>query len=219
MIRKLLAFSRSGQLQFRSYDLSQLVAESVQMLRRVLPSHVEVLVDSDHTVHPISTDPAVLEQILLNLATNARDAMPEGGKLRLSIDQVRLDQRHISRLGWGRAGSYTAMRLSDSGLGMEQGVRERIFEPFLTTKHPGQGTGLGWRWCRLMKQHGGFIEVQSTLGIGTTVTLYSSGAGTAHTDAAPPGPSPAVRRPFFWSKTKPPYAARPRILERKDIGC
>jgi len=173
MIRKLLAFSRSGQLQFESYDLSQLVAESVQMLRRVLPSHVEVLLETDHTVYPINTDPAVLEQILLNLATNARDAMPEGGKLRLSIDLVRLDQRHVSRLGWGRAGTYTALQLRDSGLGMEQAVRERIFEPFFTTKPPGQGTGLGMAMVYgLMKQHGGFIEVHSTPGVGTSVTLY-----------------------------------------------
>jgi signal transduction histidine kinase len=190
MIRKLLAFSRSGQLQFQSYDLSQLVVESVQMLRRVLPSHVEVLVDTDHTVHPISTDPAVLEQILLNLATNARDAMPEGGKLRLSIGPVRLDQRHVSRLGWGRAGSYTALRLSDSGVGMEQRVRERIFEPFFTTKPPGQGTGLGMAMVYgLMKQHGGFIEVQSTLGIGTTVTLYFPPA------LEQPGPAPLLPVP------------------------
>jgi signal transduction histidine kinase/ActR/RegA family two-component response regulator len=173
MIRKLLAFSRSGQLQFKSYDLSQLVVESVQMLRRVLPSHVEVLVDADHTVHPINTDPAVLEQILLNLATNSRDAMPEGGTLRLSIDLVRMDQRHVSRLGWGRPGPYIALQLRDSGSGMEQAVRERIFEPFFTTKPPGQGTGLGMAMVYgLMKQHGGFIEVTSTLGVGTTVTLY-----------------------------------------------
>ncbi|HSE67271.1 MAG TPA: ATP-binding protein [Gemmatimonadales bacterium] len=185
MIRKLLAFSRSGQLQFKSYDLSQLVVESVQMLRRVLPSHVEVLVDADHAVHPINTDPAVLEQILLNLATNSRDAMPEGGTLRLAIDLVRLDQRHVSRLGWGRAGTYTALQLRDSGLGMEQAVRERIFEPFFTTKPPGQGTGLGMAMVYgLMKQHGGFVEVHSTLGIGTTVTLYFPPA------LEEPGPSP-----------------------------
>ena len=218
MIRKLLAFSRSGQLQFRSYDLSQLVAESVQMLRRVLPSHVEVLVDSDHTVHPISTDPAVLEQILLNLATNARDAMPEGGKLRLSIDQVRLDQRHIRRLGWGRAGSYTALRLSDSGLGMEQGVRERIFEPFFTTKPPGQGTGLGMAMVYgLVKQHGGFIEVQSTVGIGTTVTLYFPPALEQPTPAPLlPVPAPAGTETILLVEDETALRrSATRILERK----
>jgi two-component system NtrC family sensor kinase len=99
--------------------------------------------------------------------------MPEGGKLRLSVELVGLDQRHIRRLGWGRAGNYTALRLRDSGLGMETAVRERIFEPFFTTKPPGQGTGLGMAMVYgLMKQHGGFIEVESTLGVGTTVTLY-----------------------------------------------
>ena len=218
MIRKLLAFSRSGQLQFRSYDLSQLVAESVQMLRRVLPSHVEVLVDTDHTVHPISTDPAVLEQILLNLATNARDAMPEGGKLRLSIDLVRLDQRQISRLGWGRSGSYTVLRLSDSGLGMEQGVRERIFEPFFTTKPPGQGTGLGMAMVYgLMKQHGGFIEVQSTLGMGTTVTLYFPPALEQPTPAPLlPIPTPAGTETILLVEDESALRrSATRILERK----
>ena len=218
MIRKLLAFSRSGQLQFQSYDLSQLVVESVQMLRRVLPSHVEVLVDTDHTVHPVNTDPAVLEQILLNLATNARDAMPEGGKLRVSIDLVRLDQRQVSRLGWGRAGSYTALRLSDSGLGMEQAVRERIFEPFFTTKPPGQGTGLGMAMVYgLMKQHGGFIEVQSTLGIGTSVTLYFPPA-LEHPGPTPhlPVPAPAGSETILLVEDEAALRrSATRILERK----
>ncbi|HEY7028617.1 MAG TPA: ATP-binding protein [Gemmatimonadales bacterium] len=218
MIRKLLAFSRSGQLQFQSYDLSQLVLESVQMLRRVLPSHVEVLVDTDHTVHPVNTDPAVLEQILLNLATNARDAMPEGGKLRLSIDLVRLDQRHVSRLGWGRAGTYTALRLRDSGLGMEQAVRERIFEPFFTTKPPGQGTGLGMAMVYgLMKQHGGFIEVQSTLGIGTSVTLYFPPA-LEHPGPTPhlPVPAPAGSETILLVEDEAALRrSATRILERK----
>jgi signal transduction histidine kinase/CheY-like chemotaxis protein len=217
MIRKLLAFSRSGQLQFQSYDLSQLVVESVQMLRRVLPAHVEVLVDSDHTVHPVNTDPAVLEQILLNLATNARDAMPEGGKLRLSIDLVRLDQRHIRRLGWGRAGTYTALRLRDSGLGMETAVRERIFEPFFTTKPPGQGTGLGMAMVYgLMKQHGGFIEVDSTLAVGTTVTLlFPSRIGAADAATSPAGPRTPVSKRSSWWRTNRQCAVQPRILERR----
>jgi CheY-like chemotaxis protein len=150
------------------------------------------VVDTDHTDHPISTDPAVLEQILLNLATNARDAMPEGGTLRLSIDLVRLDQRHINRLGWGRAGTYTALKLRDSGSGMEQAVRERIFEPFFTTKPPGQGTGLGMAMVYgLMKQHGCFIEVDSTPGVGTAVTLYFPPA----VDQPGPAPSLAVSAP------------------------
>jgi signal transduction histidine kinase len=147
MIRKLLAFSRSGQLQFQSYDLSHLVVESVQMLRRVLPAHVEVLVDSDHTVHPVNTDPAVLEQILLNLATNSRDAMPKGGKLRLSVDLVRLDQRHIRRLGWGRAGTYTALRIRDQGWEWRQRYGRESSSPSSPPSLQVRGPAWGWRWC------------------------------------------------------------------------
>ncbi len=164
MIRKLLAFSRADQLQFRPYLLSPLVEANAMVLRRLLPASIEIVVASDPDTPTIRTDPSALEQILLNLATNARDAMPGGGTLRImtgaapAVDGVRLHGAIIT--------------VSDTGTGMTEAVRQRYFEPFFTTKPIGEGTGLGTAMIfGLVKQHGGQVEVESAPGKGTTVTI------------------------------------------------
>lgn len=165
MIRKLLAFSRTRQLHFRPYQLNDLVAASTGVLRRLLPEHIEVRLDASPVAPHVRTDPAALEQILLNLATNARDAMAHGGRLDISTTTV---ARHETG-----DGPWVLLTVRDTGVGMDAAVRERLYEPFFTTKPPGQGTGLGMTMVYgLMKQHGGVMEVESAPGEGTTMRLY-----------------------------------------------
>src|SRR5690606_19725273 len=129
----------------------------------------------------VRTDPAAVEQMVLNLATNARDAMPGGGTLTLGLAPVRMSEEFVRRRGWGKVGDYAAITVRDTGDGMAPAVMERLFEPFFTTKPPGLGTGLGMPMVYgLMKQHRGFVDVESAPGQGTTVTLYFPAA-----DAAP----------------------------------
>lgn len=163
MIRKLLAFSRADQLQFRPYALPALVEASVGVLRRVLPANIVIEVDAEPGTPMVRTDPAVLEQILLNLATNARDAMPGGGMLRITIglDAVPAEPQSV------------LLKVTDNGAGMTEAVRQRYFEPFFTTKPTGEGSGLGTAMVYgLIKQHGGRIEVESAPGRGTTVLIH-----------------------------------------------
>ncbi|MCH8939338.1 MAG: response regulator [Gemmatimonadetes bacterium] len=121
----------------------------------------------------VQADPGAVEQIVINLATNARDAMPNGGILRLEARHARLDASHRAQHGWGNPGQYVRLSATDSGTGMDEEVMAKIFEPFFTTKEAGHGTGLGMPMVYgLMKQHGGFVDVQSELGKGTTVQVY-----------------------------------------------
>jgi len=163
MIRKLLAFSRAEQLQFRPYLVAPLVEANAMVLRRLLPTSITIVVETDPETPTVNTDPAALEQILLNLATNARDAMPDGGTLRITTSVTpSVDGR--SRL--------VLITVSDTGTGMSDAVRERYFEPFFTTKPVGEGSGLGTAMIYgLVKQHGGRIEVESAPGRGTTVRI------------------------------------------------
>ncbi|HKV76198.1 MAG TPA: ATP-binding protein [Gemmatimonadales bacterium] len=166
MIRKLLAFSRAEQLQFRPHSLAELVEAAAAVLRRLLPSNIIMEVEVDPATPLVHTDPAALEQVLLNLATNARDAMPEGGTLRIVTGPAttRADA------GWAM------LAVTDSGHGMTETVRQRYFEPFFTTKPPGEGTGLGTAMIYgLVQQHGGRVEVDSAEGQGTTVRILLPG--------------------------------------------
>jgi len=165
MIRKLLAFSRAEQLQFRPYLVAPLVEANAMVLRRLLPASIEIVVDTDPNTPTVNTDPAALEQILLNLATNARDAMPAGGTLRITTSP--------SVSSEGRPARAVLITVTDSGTGMSDAVRNRYFEPFFTTKPVGEGSGLGTAMIYgLVKQHGGRVEVDSTPGRGTTVRIY-----------------------------------------------
>jgi PAS domain S-box-containing protein len=173
MIRKLLAFSRREKLARAPIDLGGVVTEASRVLRRLLPEHIEIDVVTEKQVPPVSADAGAVEQMLVNLATNARDAMPGGGVLRIEVLPGRIDQRFAARRGWGRPGDYVCLRVSDTGSGMDPETQRRIFEPFFTTKAPGSGTGLGMAMIYgLVKQHDGFIDVESRRGAGTTVTIY-----------------------------------------------
>jgi len=169
MIRKLLSFSRHAPLTYQVLDLGRVVAELTGTLRRLLPAHIQVEFSRAAMPVKVLADAGAIEQILLNLATNARDAMPDGG--RLDVETRRVD---VARSASGAPpGSYACLTVRDNGQGMEERVRARAFEPFFTTKGPGEGSGLGMAMIYgLTQQHGGFIELDSELGKGSTVRIY-----------------------------------------------
>ena len=173
LIRKLLSFSRQRTLSVKVVDLAKLVEELEPIWRRLLPENIEVRFFSDAAVPLTRADPDEVEQIVMNLATNARDAMPNGGVLRVEIRRAWLDEEHRKTHRWGDVGEYVCLSVSDTGAGMDEQTKKRIFEPFFTTKPPGKGTGLGMSMIYgLMKQHSGFVDIQSAIGEGTSVRLY-----------------------------------------------
>jgi CheY-like chemotaxis protein len=143
------------------------------MLRRLLPESIDVRVIADDAGSCALADRGAMEQILVNLATNARDAMPEGGVLRIVTERVTIDEEFRSTHGFGTPGDYLRVSVSDTGVGMDKATRAKVFEPFFTTKPAGQGTGLGLAMVYgLVKQHGGFINLYSEVSTGTTVRVY-----------------------------------------------
>ncbi len=173
LIRKLLAFSRHEMLALKPIVLSQLVQAFSVTLRRLLPENIELDVVASEPAPEVMVDPVAIEQILINLATNASHAMPAGGKLRIEITGGQLDEQHRADRGWGEPGDYVVLTVSDSGQGMDEATLQHIFDPFFTTKPVGMGTGLGLPMTYgLIKQHNGFVDVESVLGGGTTVSLY-----------------------------------------------
>jgi signal transduction histidine kinase len=168
LTRQLLDFSRRQPTQPRLVDLNDVIDGVHRMLRRTLPTNIEVSVASREGAWPVFIDPRELEQALMNLVLNARDAMPNGGRLNIKVENVTVDR---AREGL-RPGPYVSLSVSDTGWGILPENLERIFEPFFTTKEIGKGTGLGLSICYgIARQSGGDIRVQSTLGVGTTFTL------------------------------------------------
>ncbi|MDH3457064.1 MAG: PAS domain S-box protein [Gemmatimonadota bacterium] len=173
MIRKLMAFGRRERLDLESLDLGTVVAETSQTLRRILPENIEVDVAIQEGGGSVEANQGALEQVLLNLASNARDAMPSGGTLSLKVGEFTIDHDYRRTHGFGKPGQYMLLTVSDSGTGMDARTRARVFEPFFTTKPLGRGTGLGLAMVYgLVKQHGGFIDVYSEVGLGTTFRIF-----------------------------------------------
>jgi len=172
MIKQLMTFGRREQLDRSPLDLSQFVRQVSTMLRRLLPENIEIRLETGNAGFA-HANPSAMEQILLNLATNARDAMPAGGVLRIETRHAALDEQYRTTHGWGVPGEYECLSVSDTGTGMDARTRERIFEPFFTTKPQGQGTGLGLAMVYgLVKQHAGYINVYSEPALGTTFRIY-----------------------------------------------
>jgi PAS domain S-box-containing protein len=173
LTQKLLAFSRRQALDLRPVSLGAAAANFVRLARRVVPENVEIVLQVSSEGEAIRADSGALDQILMNLVTNARDAMRGGGKMLIAVGPAALDDEHRRAFGWGRPGAYVSLEVSDTGSGMDADTRRRIFEPFFTTKPVGQGTGLGMSVVYgLIKQHEGFVHVYSEVDQGTTVRLY-----------------------------------------------
>ncbi|HKJ93814.1 MAG TPA: ATP-binding protein, partial [Longimicrobiales bacterium] len=189
LVRKMLALSRDGDLVLKPARLQDQLESTTAMLRHVLPESIETTLRMDPDVAPVMLDAAAFEQILLNLATNARDAMPNGGQFAMELDAVTLDEVTCEVQGWGRAGRYARVTVADTGVGMDERTRAKIFEPFFTTKPHGKGTGLGMAMAYgLMRQHDGFINVYSEPQRGTRMRLYFPA-----TEQVPEAPDAAIR--------------------------
>ncbi|HLT25393.1 MAG TPA: ATP-binding protein, partial [Zeimonas sp.] len=173
LTRKLLAFSRRQTLQPRAIDVAQLLDSIVDVLRRTLGAKIDVRLEVEDGLPAARADPGMLDTALLNLAVNARDAMPDGGRLTLSAGHVRARAHPAVREGQLVAGDYVRIAVSDTGAGMAPEVLARAFEPFFTTKESGKGSGLGLSLVYgFVKQSGGHIEVRSAPGVGTSIALY-----------------------------------------------
>jgi two-component system cell cycle sensor histidine kinase/response regulator CckA len=172
LTRQLLAFSRRQVLELRVIDLNTLVQNLGKMLRRMIGEDIQMVTVLAGDLGRVKADPGQMEQALINLAINARDAMPDGGTLTLATANVELDEARAKSHVGGSAGSYVMLSMSDTGSGMAPEIRERIFEPFFTTKERGKGTGLGLSMVYgIVRQSGGAIWAESEPGRGTTFRI------------------------------------------------
>jgi nitrogen-specific signal transduction histidine kinase len=173
LTQSLLTFSRKQIVNLKLVDLNGIVAQLEKFLLRVIGEDVQLKTSLHAAELVVLADRGQIEQILMNLAANSRDAMPEGGTVIITTSAVELDQSFMATHGYGAPGQYALITFEDTGEGMEKGVQERLFEPFFTTKEVGKGTGLGLSIAYgIVKQHGGFINVYSEPKKGTTFRIY-----------------------------------------------
>jgi signal transduction histidine kinase/ActR/RegA family two-component response regulator len=195
LTKKLLMLGRHDAPAFQSADVNEVVTGFLRLLERVIPARVQTDFVAGSRLPRLRIDPNQVEQVLMNLALNARDAMPNGGRLSLETQEVLINGDYRRAHPWARAGRYVLLTVSDTGTGMPRDVMERVFEPFFTTKPKGEGTGLGLAvvWG-IVQQHGGMIHCYSELGVGTTFKIYlpiaeqaASEVGSRITGAVPRG--------------------------------
>ncbi len=172
LTHQLLAFSRRAIIEPKVIDLNELIAESAKLLRRLIGEDVALAVVPDQAPVRIMADPGQIEQVVMNLVVNARDAMPTGGRLTIKTRDVTIGEDEVRAYPGVNPGRYAQLRVSDTGQGMTEEVKKKIFEPFFTTKALGKGTGLGLAVVHgVVEQCGGHIGLDSTIGVGTTFTL------------------------------------------------
>jgi signal transduction histidine kinase len=192
LTRQLLAFARRQPLEPQVINLARLVTDMADMLRRTLGEGIEVETVVAGGIWNTLADPAQVESAILNLALNARDAMPTGGRLTVEILNASLDEAYVSQTDGVTAGQYAQIAVSDTGQGMSTQTRERAFEPFFTTKGDGKGSGLGLSMVYgFVRQSGGHVRIYSEAGHGTTVRIYLP-RSTRHIAAAAAGPPVAL---------------------------
>jgi PAS domain S-box-containing protein len=173
LTRQILTFARRQIIELGNLDLNRVVADLEKLLRKVTREDIEIKTSLSEGVPTIRADQGQVEQVLMNLSLNARDAMPGGGQLVVETEEDWVDEEYVKQYPYMKAGRYAVLSLSDTGIGMDEETRERIFEPFFTTKGPDKGTGLGLAVVYgIVKQHNGFIHVYSEQGKGTTFRIY-----------------------------------------------
>jgi signal transduction histidine kinase/ActR/RegA family two-component response regulator len=194
LTKQLLAFSRKQMLQPKVIDPNEVVREVVRLLGRTIREDIDIITGLDPSLRTVVVDPGQIHQVLMNLAVNARDAMPDGGTITIESENVDVaigDMRQSVREL--RPGSYACLRVKDSGVGMDETTRAQIFEPFFTTKEVGKGTGLGLATVYgIVKQSGGDIRVESMPGVGTSFEIYLPQAPIDQ-QVAPAAPAPAAQ--------------------------
>jgi len=191
LTHQLLAFARRDVIQPRALDLNRVIEGVEQLLVRTLGEHVELSTLLAAGLQPVLADPGQIEQVLVNLAVNARDAMPGGGKLIVTTASTSIDEDHAATRVGLSAGPYVSLKVSDTGTGMPQEVIDRAFEPFFTTKAKGEGTGLGLATVYgIVSQVGGYVQIYSEPGLGTTFTILLP--ETSQSAEGPSAPSSAA---------------------------
>jgi two-component system, cell cycle sensor histidine kinase and response regulator CckA len=194
LTRQLLAFSRKQMLVPQILDLNEAVVDLEKMLSRLIGEDVRIEIVSSTPLDRTRVDPGQIEQLLMNLVVNARDAMPQGGTIRIATGNVAMDAEAAQKHQGAAPGRYVSLSVADTGCGMTADVLAHAFEPFFTTKGPGKGTGLGLATVYgIVSQSGGYVTIDSTAGVGTTVTTYL----------------PATADPIERPAEKPPAAALP----------
>jgi len=173
LTNQLLTFSRKQVIQPRPLDMSTIVNDAERMLQRLIGEDIELVTTLDPLLGRVMADPDQIHQVIMNLVVNARDAMPEGGKLEITIKNVDVDKGSLDVHPDAIPGGYVLMTITDTGIGMDEDTLQRAFEPFFTTKQPGEGTGLGLSTVYgIVRQSGGWIHVQSEVGQGTSCKVY-----------------------------------------------
>ncbi|MCX8109683.1 MAG: PAS domain S-box protein [Syntrophorhabdaceae bacterium] len=173
LIKNLLAFSRKQPINKAPLDLNAEVMAIEKLLRRLLTENIELHIIPSPENPIVMADRTMISQILFNLTSNAKDAMPDGGKMTIEIDTIAIDSNFIVRHGFGKEGGYVLIKVSDTGIGMDEVIKKKVFDPFFTTKEPGKGTGLGLASVYgIVKQHDGYITVDSAPGEGATFNIY-----------------------------------------------
>ncbi len=207
LVGQLLAFSRRQLLEPAHLDLNDVVGNLVGMLGRVIGEHIHLDCIPGHQLGTVRADRIMVEQVLLNLSVNARDAMPQGGRLTLETENVCFDSDYCAQNLWARPGRYVLLSVTDTGCGMDAATLEHIFEPFFTTKETGKGTGLGLSMVYgIVRQHEGMVRVYSEVGKGTTFKLYL----------------PIIERPVDAVGTKiagaPPHGTETILVAEDDVS-
>ncbi|MFA5263946.1 MAG: PAS domain S-box protein [Opitutaceae bacterium] len=173
LTRQLLAFGRRQPLHFEDTHLPELVNDILKLLRRLIGENIEIGLVASKELGSVRCDRTQVEQVLINLCVNARDAMPNGGRITIEIENKTITPAYKHAHPWARVGRFVMMKIADTGCGMDKATQERVFEPFFTTKTKDKGTGLGLAVVYgIVRQHEGFIRLNSELGIGTTFSIY-----------------------------------------------
>ncbi|HNS80124.1 MAG TPA: ABC transporter substrate-binding protein [Kiritimatiellia bacterium] len=218
LTRQLLTFSRRQVIRPQSVDVNELLTSLVKILRRGIRADIALEVDPGTDLWPVFADPGQMEQVLINLCFNARDAMPEGGRLLIEARNEEISQEFFRQNPWAREGRYVRLRVTDTGSGIAPETMERMYEPFFTTKEAGKGTGLGLSTVYgVIEQHNGLIHVESQVGRGSVFDVYFPVARKEPDRPAEPASSPSGngRETILLAEDDPSVVGYTRrVLER-----